>query len=133
MCDGCEGGYPPGVLPPVNLRGDALPSSLQMRFAANEVSFTFTVTNPKATAELLKFNSGQQFDIRLRRSDGTTVWTWSETRDFIAALTSRNIASGEAITYTAAWTPTVKGTLYGEAWLTSSSHSARAQAAVVVP
>jgi hypothetical protein len=133
VCDSCAGSYPPGVLPPVNLRGDALPSTLQASVAGNEVTFTFKVTNPKAAAELLKFNSSQQFDIRVRRADSTSVWTWSETRSFLGALTSRSIASGETITYTGTWTPTVKGTLYAEAWLTSSSHHARAQTAIVVP
>ena len=132
-CPGCEGGYPPPLLPPVNLRGDALPSTLQVSASASEVSFTYRITNPTAAAQTLKFNSGQQFDIRVRRADGSTVWTWSETRAFTGALTERSIASGETITYTGTWTPTTKGTLYAEAWLTSSSHQTRSQASFVVP
>jgi hypothetical protein len=125
--------YPIGYLPPIVLRGTLLPAFLSVDATAVTVTFTLRVTNPRDAAITMQFPTTQQFDFRVRRLDGTTLWTWSETRDFAQVLTARTLAAHETVTWTATWTPTQKGLLNADGRLTSSSHAAAAATGFLVP
>ena len=132
-CGDCLFGYPRVMLPPIALSGSALQSTLDAAVANGIVTFTLRVTNGLAQPVTLRFNSGQQFDFRVRRLDGSIAWTWSMDKAFIGALTERTLASGETVTYTGEWLQPVKGTYLAEGRLTSSSHRAVAGRTLVVP
>jgi hypothetical protein len=131
-CEFCAG-YPPPTLPPVNLQGGALRATLSASATASLVTLELRVTNPRTDPVALQFNSGQQYDFRVRRIDGSTVWTWSADKGFTQALTSRTLAPGETVTYTTTWTPTVHGPVIADGRLTSTSQFAAASAAFTVP
>ena len=132
-CGDCEGGYPRGLLPPVALSGQALGASLDVNVAANVVTFTLRITNGRAQPVTVRFSSGQQFDFRVRRADGSIAWTWSMDKLFTGALTERTIASGETVTYAGTWEQPVKGSYLAEGRLTSSSHPAATGRTFIVP
>lgn len=131
-CPVCEG-FPRQALPPVNLQGGALRTTLFTAVTASAVTFELRVTNPQTVPVTLQFNSGQQFDFRVRRIDGATVWVWSADKAFTGALTSRTLAAGETVTYTATWMPTVHGTFVADGLLTSTSHPVGSTMALTVP
>ena len=131
-CPGCSG-YPPYFLPPVDLRGGDLRTTIAAAATASLVTFEMRVTNPQTVPLALRFNSAQQYDFRVRRFDGTTVWLWSADKGFTQALTSRTLAPGETAVYTATWIPTVRGDLAVDGRLTSTSYAAGAAATFVVP
>ena len=133
VCPTCENGYPRELLPPIDLRNGALRASTTAVVGAAEVTFTLSVTNTLALPATLQFSSGQQFDFQVFRADGTPVWTWSADKSFTQALGSRTLAAGETVTWSATWTPSVKGELNVVARLASSSHAARSFARFVVP
>jgi hypothetical protein len=124
---------PPGATPPMT---PPSPDSLTASLAASvgsDVTFTFTVTNAGTTAADVKFNDGQQYDIRVWDANDTLVWRWGADKVFIAALTSRTIAAGESVTYVEHWTPPAAGKYRAMAYLTSSSHAAAGFTDVTVP
>jgi hypothetical protein len=131
-CFGCDG-YPPTVLPPVNLRGGALRATLTASATASLVTLELRVTNPQTEPVTMQFSSGQQYDFRVRRIDGSTVWLWSADKLFTAALGSRTLAAGETAVFTGTWTPTEKGTFVADGRLTSTSHQAAAAVVLTVP
>ncbi|MEO7714432.1 MAG: BsuPI-related putative proteinase inhibitor [Gemmatimonadaceae bacterium] len=133
QCPTCEGGYPSDLQPPIDLRAGEVRSSFTVVATAAEVTFTLSVSNGRAVPTTIEFPSGQQFDFRVSRVDGVPVWTWSADKSFTQALGSRTLAPGEIVTYTATWTPTVKGEVVAVGLLTSSSHSARGTKRFVVP
>ena len=100
---------------------------------AAEVTFTLSMTNTLAVAATLQFSSGQQLDFQVFRADGAPVWTWSADKGFTQALDSRTLAAGETVTWSATWTPSMKGQLNVVGRLASSSHAARSAARFVVP
>ena len=110
-----------------------LSSSVTAIAASSGVALTLTVTNPSSAPLTLEFSSGQQFDFRVRRSDGTVVWLWSADKLFTAMLTSRSLAPGETATYSAVWSPVTPGSYLAVGTLTSTSHAGEATAAFVVP
>jgi hypothetical protein len=132
-CFDCESGYPRGVLPPVALSGDAMISMLGVSVAGNAVTFTLRVTNGRAEPVTVRFNSGQQYEFQVRRTDGSIAWTWSMDKLFTAALTERTFASGETVVFTGRWENPVKGSYLAEGRLTSSSHRAVSAVPFVVP
>jgi hypothetical protein len=133
LCADCDGPYPRELMPPIVLRGEALPATLGVSATASLVTFTLRVTNPRAEPATLKFSSGQQYDFRVRGMDGSIQWSWSADKLFTAALTERTLASGETVTYTGTWDLPIRGTFLGEGRLTSSSHRAVAGAMFTVP
>ena len=133
LCPTCEGGYPSDLQPPIDLRAGEVRSSFSVVATAAEVTFTLSVSNGRGVPTTIEFPSGQQFDFRVSRADGVTVWTWSADKSFTQALGSRTLAPGEILTYTATWTPTVKGELIAVGLLTSSTHSGRGTMRFVVP
>lgn len=132
-CPDCGSGYPRSVLPPIGLSGGELSATIEVAPRADLVTFTLRVTNGRAEPVTVHFTSGQQFDFRARRRDGSIAWTWSMDKLFTAALTSRTVASGETVTFTGEWHPTEKGTFLAEGRLTSSSHRAIAGTLFTVP
>ena len=110
-----------------------LSSTLAASVASSGVTLTLAVTNAASVPVALEFSSGQQFDVTLRRPDGTVVWTWSADKLFTAMLTSRTLAPGETATYSAVWSPATPGTYAAVGTLTSTSHAGEATAAFVVP
>ena len=133
LCPTCDSGYPREFLPPMDGSNGALRSSITAVASAAGVTFTLSVTNSLAVPATLQFSSGQQFDFQVFRADGMPVWTWSADKGFTLALTSRTLAAGETVTYSATWTPTVKGELNVVGRLVSSSHPARSSTRFVVP
>ena len=126
-------GLPRELMPPIVLWGTALPISVSAAATASAVTFTLRLGSSATGPATVLFSSGQQFDVRVRKLDGSIVWVWSADKAFTAALTSRTLAAGETVTYTASWTPTTKGDLIAEGWLTSTSHRARSVTAFTVP
>lgn len=131
-CPGCDG-YPLTVLPPVNLRGGALRATLTATAAASLVTLELRVTNPQIEPVTIQFSSGQQYDFRVRRIDGATIWVWSADKLFTAALGSRTLAAGETVVFTGTWTPSERGSFVVEGRLTSTSHQAGAAVTLAVP
>lgn len=133
-CTLCAGtGYPAGWLPPINLFGTMLPSQLTASVGATGVTLTFTVLNPGTAPVEVRFNSGQQYDFRIRTAGGTPVWTWSANKSFTAALSSRTLGPNESVTYVEQWSPAQPGSYVALGSLVSSSHHAEAAATFVVP
>jgi hypothetical protein len=132
ICFACDG-YPREALPPVSFPAGALHTSLTATATASLVTLELRVTNPLTEPATLQFSSGQQYDFRVRRLDGSVVWVWSADKLFTAALTSRTLGPGETVTFTESWTPTAHGTLIAEGRLASTSHFAAASAAFTVP
>ena len=132
-CAPCAGSYPPGWLPPINLFGAMLPSQLTASVGTTGVTLTFTVLNPGTSPVALHFTSGQQYDFRVRTAGGAPVWTWSASRSFTAALSSRTLGPNESVTYVEQWTPAQPGSYVALGSLVSSSHHAEAATAFVVP
>jgi hypothetical protein len=120
-CPVC-GAYPPTVLPPVNFQGGALRATMTASATSSLVTLELRVTNPQTQPVTVQFSSSQQYDFRVRRLDGSTVWLWSADKGFTQALTSRTLAAGETALYSAAWTPTERGSFVAEGRLTSTSH-----------
>lgn len=110
-----------------------LPSTVTAVVASSGVALTLTVTNPSSAPLTVEFSSGQQFDFRVRRPDGTAVWTWSADKGFITMLTSRTLAPGETATFSAQWSPASPGAYVAVGNLTSTSHPSEAVAAFTVP
>lgn len=131
-CFPCES-YPPQLLPPVSFQGASLQAGLTATATASLVTLELRVTNPQTVPVTLQFSSGQQFDFRVRRLDGSTVWLWSADKGFIAMLTSRTLAAGETATYAATWAPTEHGSFIVEGRLTSTSHPVGSAAPLSVP
>jgi hypothetical protein len=117
----------------VTLSGGALRAVVSAAVAGTAVTVELRVTNPQTQPVTVQFSSGQQYDFRVRRPDGSIVWTWSADKFFTGALTSRTLAAGETAIYTETWTPAAKGSYVAEGWLTSTSHRAAGSVAVSVP
>jgi hypothetical protein len=132
-CGECVSGFPRVMLPPLTLTGQALGASLDVSVGTSAVTFTLRITNGHAQPVTLHFNSGQQYDLRVRRPDGSIAWTWSMDKLFTGALMQRTLASGETVTYTGTWEQPAKGAFVAEGRLTSSSHPAVAARTFVVP
>ena len=97
------------------------------------VSLTLAVTNTSRAPVTLTFGSSQQFDFTVRRADGASVWTWSADRSFLTVITSRTLAAGETVTYSAQWTSAPPGTYVATGSVTGSPRPADASATVTVP
>lgn len=110
-----------------------LTATLDVASGPAGVALTLAITNPHPLPVQVQFGSGQQHDFTVARPDGTIVWTWSADKGFTQALTSRTLAPGERVTYSANWTPTAPGAYRARGSLTSFSHEAEAAAAFVVP
>ena len=124
---------PPGTTPPMTQPSrDSLTASLTAS-VGSDITFTFVVRNAGTTTAEVKFNDGQQFDIRVWDDRDTLVWRWGADQAFIAALTSRTLAPGETATYVAHWTPASAGEYRAMAYLTSSTHGAVGFTGVTVP
>jgi hypothetical protein len=134
-CDtGCTTPIDSVPLPPVVVRpSNELPASLSAT-VNGDVTLTFTVKNPSGDAVKVVFPSGQRYDFVVADSGtGTSVWTWSANKSFVAALGEETIPAGGSRTYVEKWTPPKRGLYLARAVLTSTSHRAQAYAAVVVP
>jgi hypothetical protein len=85
----------------------------------------------------LRFNSGQEYDLALRNSDGYVVWTWSMDKLFIAAQHSRTFNSNWSATVDVPMpTGVIPGAEYTiEAWLSAAEGQPRfaATAQVYLP
>ena len=70
--------------------------------SGDPVKITLTVKNTQKSDVALRFSSGQQYDIEIRRGktkNGEKVWQWSEGRMFTMALISTKLAPGKSQTY----------------------------------
>ncbi|NUO37188.1 MAG: hypothetical protein HOQ31_01145 [Gemmatimonadaceae bacterium] len=123
----------PADQPVVAVDGPALDARMTAVVVASGVTFELRITDMQTAPLTAHFNTSQQYDFRVRRLDGSTVWTWSADKGFTTALTSRTFAPGETVVYTATWTPTERGSFVVDGWLTSSSHAALASAPLSVP
>ena len=63
--------------------------------AADTATVRMTLRNTAATPLVLRFSSGQRFDILIRDAAGTEVYRWSATRTFAAVTGREEIAAGE--------------------------------------
>jgi len=115
---------PPGTTPPMmSPWRDSLTATLTAT-VGSDVTFTFTVKNTRSTPVEMKFNDGQQYDIRVWDANDALVWRWSADKLFTLALMSRTLAPGESVTYVEHWKPASAGSYHAMAYLTSSSHGA---------
>jgi len=131
--DTCPIPNPPGTTPPVVSPSlDSLTATLTAS-VGSDVTFTFTVKNTRSTSTDVRFNDGQQFDIRVWNGAGTQVWRWGAGQAFTQALVTRTLAAGESATYVAHWTPPAAGSYRAMAYLTSSTHGAVGFANVSAP
>jgi hypothetical protein len=132
-CIGCVDSTQPGSTPPVTIpRRDSLTATLTAS-VGSDVTFTFTVKNTGSTPAEVKFNDGQQYDIRVWDANDALVWRWGADKGFTLALVSRTLAPGESVTYVEHWTPKTAGKYRAMAYLTSSTHGAVGFTNVSVP
>ena len=124
---------PPGTTPPMmSPWRDSLTATLTAT-VGSDVTFTFTVKNTSSTPAEVKFNDGQQYDIRVWDANDALVWRWGADKGFTLALVSRTLAPGESVTYVEHWTPKTAGKYRAMAYLTSSTHGAVGFTNVSVP
>ncbi|WLR42924.1 BsuPI-related putative proteinase inhibitor [Bacillus carboniphilus] len=70
---------------------------------SNEVTFQMKLTNNTSAEQIVKFNSGQSYDIVVRDSTGKEVYRYSKGRMFTQALREITIASGDTKTWESTW------------------------------
>lgn len=115
---------PPGTTPPMTSPWrDSLTATLTAS-VGSDVTFTFTVKNTRSTPVEMKFNDGQQYDIRVWDANDALVWRWAADKGFAQVVTTRTLAPGESVTYVEHWKPASAGSYHAMAYLTSSSHGA---------
>jgi hypothetical protein len=123
----------PTTTPPVSTPWrDSLQATLTTTLGS-DVTFTFTVTNTGAQPAEVRFNDGQQYDIRVWNASNVLVWRWGADKAFTQALATRTLAPGESVSYVEHWKPTSAGSYHAMAYLTSSSHGAVAFANFQAP
>jgi hypothetical protein len=82
----------------------------------------------------LTFPSGQEYDLRLRDSDGTTLWTWSADKVFPQVVHQRDVSRYSA-TVTVPFPPSIPEGVHVytlEAWLTSEKDGPQFAAAATI-
>jgi hypothetical protein len=77
--------------------------------AGETVTFTINARNTSDQPQEITFNSGQSFDIAVRRApakageEAPETWRWSHDRSFTMALRTVSLGAGEELKWTAAW------------------------------
>jgi hypothetical protein len=66
------------------------------------VPLTFSVTNTQTSSRILKFASGQEFDIEISR-DGREVWRWSNGKMFPQMVRILPLGPGEVLQFKETW------------------------------
>jgi hypothetical protein len=70
--------------------------------SGDPIKMTLTAKNTQKSDVVLRFSSGQQYDIEIRRGknkNGEKVWQWAEGRMFTLALVNTTLQSGKTQTY----------------------------------
>jgi len=69
-----------------------------------------TLTNPDADTAVLRFATGQRFDVEVEDSAGQGVWRWAEGMMFMQMLGDVRVPPGDSVAYrVAAVAPTAPG------------------------
>ena len=123
----------PKLPPPPPVAAPQLVGRVDARRERGVVKLSFTVINLSPDSVETHFSSGQEFEFQVRSGE-TTLWTWSATRLFTAALHSVTWRSGQSRVFTAEWSdPGVpSGPMVAVARLTSSNRLVESVAPVVV-
>ncbi|GAB4465799.1 MAG: hypothetical protein OHK0029_36720 [Armatimonadaceae bacterium] len=85
-----------------NLESTLKASTRQVR-PGNTVKFAYTVRNTAATAQVLSFRSGKQFDLTVVAPNGKTVWVDSSRKLYIQSLTELRLEPGASRTFETDW------------------------------
>ena len=123
-----------GAAPPPPAPPTASPLVAALRSHVDSVvSLALVVRNESAAPVSLRFPTAQQYDFAIKDRSGKTVWRWSDGQSFADAPTTRTIPAHESITFTARWSPTVRGELIVVATMTSATQLVSTRAALLVP
>jgi hypothetical protein len=68
----------------------------------DSLAVVLTLTNVGADPVLLRFATGQRFDVELQDSAGRSVWRWAEGRMFTHMLGQVRVPAGDSVAYQAA-------------------------------
>jgi hypothetical protein len=71
--------------------------------AGEPVPVSVGVTNTGSGPVSLTFNSGQRYDLVIRRPRGDEVWRWSYDKAFIQVIQTVKLQPQGSLAYTAAW------------------------------
>jgi len=85
-----------------SLRLDASLSRATFR-SGEAIEITLTATNTGAAPLQVTFNSGQRFDLVIRRPRGDAVWQWSSDKAFIQVIQTITLQPGENLTFQVSW------------------------------
>lgn len=129
-CAPCGPGEP--WTPPVAPHRDSLVATLTAT-VGSDVTFTFTVKNAMTTSATMRFNDGQEYDIRVVNDRNVQVWRWGADKAFAQVVGTRTLGPGESVSWVEHWSPPAAGSYRAMAYLTSFSHAAVATTTFSAP
>ncbi|MFC4406229.1 BsuPI-related putative proteinase inhibitor [Haloarchaeobius iranensis] len=106
----------------------SLTGQLDVDASADEVSFSFTVTNDDPDPVDLQFSNAQTHDVLVVEDGDTAIWSFAEGRMFAQMLTSRTLDAGESVTYDCAWDDPEPGSYIATAFLAANNADCEASA-----
>jgi len=99
---------------------DTIAASLDVK-VAEDVKFSFHVTNSSRKRVELRFPSGQTHDLVVLDTQGREVWRWSQGRMFTQSMQNKVLAVSDTLTFTETWHPEHPGTYTAVASLLSQN------------
>jgi len=92
----------------------------QAVYSGNRMLARLTVRNTHSTPLRLDFSSSQRYDFAIRDEKGSTVYTWSADKLFLAVMGSESISGQKTWTLVIPLDQIPAGTYTAEGWLTST-------------
>ena len=111
---------------------DTIAASLDVR-VADEVQFSFHVTNSSNKRVELRFPSGQTHDVVVLDPQGREVWRWSRGRMFTQAMQNKVLATNDTLTFIETWRPERAGAYTAVASLLSQNFPSEQRAVFSLP
>jgi len=105
-----------------------LTGQLDVDASADEVSFSFTVTNDDLDSVDLQFSNAQTHDVLVVEDGDTEIWSFAEGRMFAQMLQSTTLDAGESVTYDCAWDDPEPGSYTATAFLAANNADCEASA-----
>jgi hypothetical protein len=111
---------------------DTIAASLDVK-VADDVKFSFHVTNSSAKRVELRFPSGQTHDLVVLDTQGREVWRWSQGRMFTQSMQNKILGVSDTLTFTETWHPDHAGTYTAVASLLSQNYPTEQRAEFSLP
>ena len=106
----------------------SLTGQLDVDQSADEVAFTFTVTNDDPDPVDLQFSNAQTHDVIVVEDGDTEIWSFAEGRMFAQMLQSTTLDAGESVSYDCAWNDPEPGSYTATAFLAANNADCEASA-----